>query len=92
MAEGARRLVMPEVPEVICFHLPYFVDKQENLRIVHIQDIFLAAVSEAVSLNREHIPDYESGGAMYIRPLLFASGPMLPLKVTGIINLHLPKL
>ena len=88
MAEGARRLVMPEVPEVTCFHLPYSVDKSESLRIEHMQDIFLAAVSEAVSLNREHVPDYASGGAMYIRPLLFASGPMLPLKVTGNILIY----
>jgi len=45
-------------------------------------DIFVSAVTEAVSLNREHVPSYESGGSLYIRPLLFASGSMLPLKIT----------
>mmetsp|Transcript_11609 Transcript_11609/g.22849 ORF Transcript_11609/g.22849 Transcript_11609/m.22849 type:complete len:630 (-) Transcript_11609:252-2141(-) len=51
------------------------------------EEIFVSAVAEAVSLNREFIPDYESGGALYIRPLLFASGTMLPLKRTDQFSL-----
>mmetsp|Transcript_41723 Transcript_41723/g.69685 ORF Transcript_41723/g.69685 Transcript_41723/m.69685 type:complete len:212 (-) Transcript_41723:11-646(-) len=46
------------------------------------EDIFVSAVTEAVNINREFVPDYASGGSLYIRPLLFASGPMLPLKAT----------
>jgi len=44
------------------------------------EEIFMIAVRETVKINREHIPAYKTGGALYIRPLLFASGPMLPLK------------
>ena len=41
--------------------------------------MFIAGVKEAVRRNREFVPPYGHGASMYIRPLLFASGPMLGL-------------
>lgn len=38
---------------------------------------FVDAVKKAVKANEEYIPPYDSGGALYIRPLLFGSGPIL---------------
>jgi branched-chain amino acid aminotransferase len=43
------------------------------------QELFVSAVKEAVRRNREFVPPYGHGASMYIRPLLFASGPMLGL-------------
>jgi branched-chain amino acid aminotransferase len=40
-------------------------------------DLFLEAVNEAVRDNIEYVPPYGSGGALYIRPLLFGSGPRI---------------
>jgi len=42
-------------------------------------DMFIQGVSEAVRRNKEFVPPYGHGAAMYIRPLLFASGKMLGL-------------
>ena len=42
-------------------------------------DLFLEAVNEAVRDNVEFVPPYGSGGALYIRPLLFGSGPRIGL-------------
>ena len=38
-------------------------------------DIFLNACVKAVQLNSRFVPPYESGAALYIRPLLIGSGP-----------------
>lgn len=38
-------------------------------------ELFNKAVVRAVELNLDYIPPYESGAALYIRPLLFGSGP-----------------
>merc|ERR550514_2257239 len=43
------------------------------------KDMFVAGVKEAVYRNREFVPPYGHGASMYLRPLLFASGPMLSL-------------
>lgn len=46
------------------------------------QEIFLEAIKVAVALNLEYVPPYKknaSGGALYIRPLLLATGPQLIL-------------
>lgn len=46
------------------------------------QELFLEAIKKAVALNLEYVPPYKknaSGGALYIRPLLLATGPMLLL-------------
>jgi branched-chain amino acid aminotransferase len=41
---------------------------------------FLEAVNQAVRDNIEYVPPYGSGGALYIRPLLFGSGPRIGLQ------------
>ncbi len=38
-------------------------------------ELFKKAVVRAVELNTDYIPPYESGAALYIRPVLFGSGP-----------------
>ncbi|MFX1377199.1 MAG: branched-chain amino acid aminotransferase [Promethearchaeota archaeon] len=40
-------------------------------------DKFIEAVKEVVKANEDYIPPYDSGGALYIRPMLFGNGPML---------------
>lgn len=39
------------------------------------KDIFEQAIKKAVELNKEYIPPYGTGGSLYLRPLLFGSGP-----------------
>lgn len=43
-------------------------------------DKFLKAVNAVVRDNIEYVPPYGSGGALYIRPLLFGSGPRIGLQ------------
>lgn len=38
---------------------------------------FVEAVKLVVKANEEYIPPYDSSGALYVRPLLFGSGPIL---------------
>jgi len=38
---------------------------------------FIEAVKEVVKANKEYVPPYDSGGALYIRPLLIGNGPIL---------------
>lgn len=40
-------------------------------------DRFLQAVNDLVRDNIEYVPPYGSGGSLYIRPLLFGSGPRI---------------
>lgn len=42
-------------------------------------EMFIEGVCEAVKRNAEFVPPYGNKASMYIRPLLFASGPMLGL-------------
>jgi branched-chain amino acid aminotransferase len=42
-------------------------------------DIFVNAVKAVVRDNIEYVPPYGSGGALYIRPILFGSGPRIGL-------------
>lgn len=42
-------------------------------------EFFRAAVDMAVSSNLSRLPPYGTGGAMYIRPILFGNGPQLGL-------------
>jgi branched-chain amino acid aminotransferase len=39
------------------------------------EGIFVEAVKKAVSLNKRFVPPFESGAALYIRPLLIGTGP-----------------
>jgi branched-chain amino acid aminotransferase len=43
-------------------------------------EIFEKAVKMAVKLNLGYVPPYESGASLYIRPLLFGSGPEIGVK------------
>lgn len=43
------------------------------------EDIFTTCVHHAVSLNAEYVPPFETGAAMYIRPLIFGSSAQLGL-------------
>ena len=40
-------------------------------------DKFIDAVKKVVKTNKEYIPPYDSGGALYIRPLMMGNGPIL---------------
>lgn len=41
---------------------------------------FEEAVSMAIKLNAEYVPPYDSGAALYIRPLLIGTGPQIGVK------------
>ncbi len=43
-------------------------------------ELFHEAVSKAVSLNKKFVPPYGTGATLYIRPLLFGSGPEVGVK------------
>lgn len=43
-------------------------------------DLFLKAVNEVVRDNIEYVPPYGSGGALYLRPLMFGSGARIGLQ------------
>ena len=43
------------------------------------EDQFVEAVKRVVADNAEYVPPFGSGGALYIRPLLFGSGPRIGL-------------
>ena len=43
-------------------------------------DLFHEAVITAVSLNKKYVPPYGTGATLYIRPLLFGSGPEVGVK------------
>jgi len=43
-------------------------------------EIFEEAVVKAVKLNERFVPPYESGASLYIRPLLFGSGPQVGVR------------
>lgn len=44
------------------------------------EELFFAAVDKAVRLNARFIPPYGTGSSLYIRPLLFGSGPQVGVK------------
>ena len=41
------------------------------------EELFLAAVDKVIELNREFVPPYGTGASLYIRPVLFGSGPRI---------------
>jgi branched-chain amino acid aminotransferase len=44
------------------------------------KELFQEAVFQAVKLNRKYVPPYGSGATLYIRPLLYGSGPEVGVK------------
>ena len=43
-------------------------------------DMFVKACNDVVKDNIAYVPPYGSGGALYLRPLLFGSGPRIGLQ------------
>ncbi len=43
------------------------------------EDVFVEGVQRVVADNKDYVPPYGSGGALYIRPILFGSGPRIGL-------------
>jgi len=41
---------------------------------------FIKAIIDVVKANKEYIPPYDSGGALYIRPVMIGNGPILGVK------------
>ena len=41
------------------------------------EELFLEAVRRVTEANRAYVPPYGTGGALYVRPLLFGSGPRI---------------
>lgn len=41
------------------------------------EGMFLDAVQRVVDANRDYVPPYGTGGSLYVRPLLFGSGPQI---------------
>jgi branched-chain amino acid aminotransferase len=53
---------------------------ERTLMPVLPHDLFLQAVNEVVRDNIEYVPPYGSGGALYLRPILFGSGARIGLQ------------
>ena len=41
------------------------------------EDMFVDAIARVVKANLDYIPPYGTGGSLYVRPLLFGSGPQI---------------
>ncbi len=55
-----------------------FNDSAERMLMPNYdEDKFVEAVKKVVKANEEYIPPYDSGGALYIRPLMIGNGPIL---------------
>lgn len=47
---------------------------------VPTMELFCEMVQKSVELNKEYIPAYDTGGSLYIRPVIFGSGPQLGVR------------
>ncbi len=53
----------------------------ERLKMpVFPEDKFLEVVKEVVNANREWVPPYGSGASLYLRPVMFATSPVIGIK------------
>jgi len=43
-------------------------------------DVFYQSIIKAIKLNADYIPPYGTGATLYVRPLLFGSGPQVGVK------------
>ena len=50
-------------------------------------DLFVEACSRAVRANLDYVPPYGSGGALYVRPLLYGAGPRIGLQPSDAYDL-----
>ena len=56
-------------------------DSAQRLEMPPVPEkMFLEAVDAVVKANKDWIPPYETGGALYLRPYLFATGPVIGVK------------
>lgn len=56
-------------------------DSAERLAMPPVStEMFLEAVEQVVQANKDWIPPYESGGSLYLRPYIFATGPVIGVK------------
>jgi branched-chain amino acid aminotransferase len=57
------------------------ISSAEGIKMAPVPaDLFREAVFQAVSLNKKFVPPYGSGASLYIRPLLYGSGPEVGVK------------
>ena len=57
------------------------IDSAKQLEMPPVsEEMFMEAVDEVVRANKDWIPPFESGGALYLRPYLFATGPVIGVK------------
>lgn len=57
------------------------IDSAKRLEMPPVsEEMFMEAVDEVVRANKDYIPPFESGGALYLRPYLFATGPVIGVK------------
>ena len=57
------------------------IDSAKRLEMPPVsEEMFMEAVDQVVAANRDWIPPFETGGAIYLRPYLFASGPVIGVK------------
>jgi len=82
--EGFKAFRMADKSKGICLFRPdrnalRFQHSAEMLSMPCVPvEMFLRACRAAVVLNAEFVPPHESGGALYIRPLLYGSSAQLP--------------
>ena len=56
-------------------------DSCERMMIPPLPDrMFVDAVRQVVSANRDWVPSYESGGSLYLRPFVFGTNPVIGVK------------
>lgn len=57
------------------------IDSAKRLEMPPVsEEMFLEALDQVVAANKDWIPPFETGGALYLRPYLFASGPVIGVK------------
>jgi len=57
------------------------IDSAKRLEMPPVsEEMFMEAVDQVVAANKDWIPPFETGGALYLRPYLFASGPVIGVK------------
>jgi branched-chain amino acid aminotransferase len=53
----------------------------QGIMMAHVpDDLFYKAISTAITLNERFVPPYGTGASLYLRPLLFGSGPQVGVK------------
>ena len=66
------------------------VDSAKRIEMPPVPEaMFMEAVDEVVRANKDWIPPFESGGALYLRPYLFAtsfksSGSSQPMNISSV--------